>query len=87
MKNVSEPQRIVERYGKLIRKVNPIYMHPDDQAGFFDFRTQFYVAEKYFAGNYFPTVIFNLLVIWAMTVIMYITLYFDVLRKIVTRQR
>ena len=87
VKNVSESQRIVERHGKLIRKINPIYMRPVDQAGILDFRTQLYVAEKYFAGMYFPTVVFNLSIIWLMVFLLTLTLYYDLLRRLLTRKR
>ena len=87
VKNVAEPQRIVERNGSLVRKINPIYMRPSDGKGFLDFRTQFYVSEKYFAGKYFPTMVFNMAIIWLMTVIMCIALYYDLLRKLVNRRR
>lgn len=87
VRNVSEPQRIVERHGKFIRKINPVYMKPVNQAGFLDFRTQFYVAEKHFAGIYIPTIVFNLSVIWFLTILLSVTLYYDLLKRLMTQKR
>ena len=87
VKNIAEQYRIVERDGRLIRKLSPVYMTPVDPANMFDFRTQFYVAEKYFAGKFIPTPVFNIVFIWLMSIILYATLYFDILRKIVNWKR
>jgi len=83
VKNEAEPNRIVEIGGKLIRKLNPVYMRPVDYKHMLDFRTQFYTSEKYFMGQYFSTFWFNVSIMWTMSIILYILLYFDVLRKIV----
>ncbi|MCH8233361.1 MAG: ATP-binding cassette domain-containing protein [Bacteroidetes bacterium] len=87
VRNITEQNRIVERDGRLIRKLSPVYMTPVDPANILDFRTQFYVAEKYFAGKFFPTPVFNIVFIWLMSIILYATLYFDILRKIVNWKR
>ncbi|MCH7513863.1 MAG: ATP-binding cassette domain-containing protein [Bacteroidetes bacterium] len=87
VRNITEQNRIVERDGRLIRKLSPVYMTPVDPANMLDFRTQFYVAEKYFAGKFFPTPVFNIVFIWLMSIILYATLYFDILRKIVNWKR
>ena len=87
VRNITEQNRIVERDGRLIRKLSPVYMTPVDPVNILDFRTQFYVAEKYFAGKFFPTPVFNIVFIWLMSIILYATLYFDILRKIVNWKR
>jgi hypothetical protein len=46
-------------------------------------RAHFYASEKLFAKVRFPTLVFNTIVLWVSTLILYITLYFDVLRKII----
>jgi ABC transport system ATP-binding/permease protein len=83
VKNLKESHRIVEADGRLIRKINPIYMDPDHPEHFFDFRTQFFVAKKHFMGNYIETTWFNVMMIWAMTIFLGGLLHFDVLRRIV----
>ncbi len=76
--------RVVEEDGRLIQKIYPIYMVPEKD-GIFNFRTQFLVAFKPFLGTYFPTYAFNLLVIWAMTTMLFAMLFFDVLGKMLLR--
>ena len=83
VKNTAEPNRIIEENGKLIQKVYPIYMDPAHPESLFDFREQFFVPQKHFLGLYFDTLHFNLYVIWSMSIVLMITLYFDVLRKMV----
>ncbi len=87
VKNVTEQNRIVERDGRLIRKLSPVYITPKEQSNIFDYRAQFYVAEKHFAGQKFSTLEFNVGFIWFMSIILYITLYFDLLRKLVNWKR
>ncbi|NPA67560.1 MAG: hypothetical protein GXO50_03015, partial [Chlorobi bacterium] len=47
------------------------------------FRSHFYAPHKYFMGKTYDTFWFNLFVIWAMSVLLYIPLYYDHLRKII----
>lgn len=82
LKNKVTKDRIVESNGELIQKVYPIYQkpHPDH---LLDFRTQFYAPVKHLAGGYYDTLTFNLFIIWLMTSLLIVTLYFDVLRKVI----
>ncbi len=57
----------------------PIFMPPGSKLG----RAHFYASEKLFAGMKFSTVVFNIIILWLSTAVLYITLYFDVLRKII----
>ena len=83
VKNSNDPSRIIAYDGKLIQKIYPVFMDPQP-SHFFDFRTQFYSGHKHFGGYIFETFYFNLAIIWLMSIILYATLYFDVLRKIIT---
>jgi ABC-type multidrug transport system ATPase subunit len=76
-------QKIVEGKQELIRKYEPIYSDPKPRF-FLDYRTSFYSAEKHFAGMYFPTLQFNLMVIWVMVFLMYFTLYFEIPERFIT---
>ncbi|NOS90813.1 MAG: hypothetical protein HOP30_02720, partial [Cyclobacteriaceae bacterium] len=49
----------------------------------FDFRENFYVPQKHFMGRKFDTLYFNIAIIWLMTIILYVTLYLEVLKKLV----
>ncbi|MDH5380739.1 MAG: ATP-binding cassette domain-containing protein [Cyclobacteriaceae bacterium] len=82
VKNSGEQHRIIESNGNLFQKIYPIYQDPQPK-GVFDFRTAFYLPKKHFMGNYYDTFNFNMAIIWIMTLILIITLYFDVLRNII----
>jgi ABC-type multidrug transport system ATPase subunit len=82
VKNVVETNRIVEKDGKLIQKIYPIYKNPEPDH-WVDFDAQFYMPAKHFLNRDVDTLIFNLGVIWSMILVLGIALYFDVLRRIV----
>ncbi len=79
--NITEKDRVIEYKGELIQQINPIYHDPSNPKHFFDYRTHFFAPQKYFAGTYMSTYTFNLVVVWIMTLLLYITLYFEALRK------
>ncbi|MCG8309665.1 MAG: ATP-binding cassette domain-containing protein [Cytophagales bacterium] len=78
-----EKTRILEHNGKLIQQIYPIFAYPEPM-NFLDFRTLFYLPQKYFAGRYYGTLYFNVIIMWMMTTALVITLYYDVLKKILT---
>lgn len=82
VKNTTEQHRIVRSGNKLIQKVFPIYKDPDPDH-IVDFNAQFYMPSKHFLNQNIDTFWFNLGVIWSMTLVLMITLYYEVLRKIV----
>jgi ABC transport system ATP-binding/permease protein len=82
VKNTSETNRIIEKDGKLIQKIYPIYKDPDPEH-MVDFDAQFYMPAKHFLRSNVDTFIFNTGVIWSMTLVLAILLYFDVLRRII----
>jgi hypothetical protein len=76
-----EKNKILEYNYELIQQVDPIYKDPDIE-GFFNFRSHFFAPRKYFAGKFFDTYWFNLSFVWVFTVFLYLTLYYDVLKKL-----
>lgn len=82
VKNLSETHRTIQKGGKLIQKIYPIYKEPDPDHTI-DFNAQFYMPEKHFLGYNIDTFFFNLGVIWSMSLVLAIALYFDVLRRII----
>jgi hypothetical protein len=62
--------------------VDPIF-HDADHEGFFGFRSHFYAPRKWFCGRYYDTFAFDIVVIWLFSLVCYITLYFDLLKKFV----
>jgi hypothetical protein len=83
VRNVSEKDRIVEYKGQLIQQINPIFLDPKP-SGPLDYRAHFFAPYKNLAGATVSTFLFNNLVIWIMTVLLYITLYFELLRKLIS---
>jgi hypothetical protein len=83
VKNTAESNRIIEKDGKLIQKIFPIYKDPDPEH-MVDFDAQFYMPSKHFLNKNIDTLYFNLGVIWSMTILLAITLYFELLGKAIT---
>lgn len=81
-KNLSETHRMVARDGKLIQKIYPIYKDPDPDH-IIDFDAQFYMPAKHFLNRNIDTLYFNVGVIWSMSLVLALALYFDVLRRII----
>lgn len=77
--NKTEFQQIEITDKAIIPLRNPIYMPPTSQWG----RSHFYTSQKCIAGITVPTTIFNLIIIWISTILLYITLYFGLLRKVI----
>lgn len=81
VKNVNTKERILEYKGQLIQQINPVF-HEPEQTGFLNYRTHFFAPTKTLFGSRFDTYWFNLMVIWLTTVVLYILLYFEALRKL-----
>jgi ABC-type multidrug transport system ATPase subunit/ABC-type multidrug transport system permease subunit len=65
-------ERILLGEKSFIRKYEPIYQIPDSPWG----RTHFYSATKQLGNYEFHTLVFNVLIIWIMTILMYFFLLF-----------
>ncbi|MEQ8907146.1 ATP-binding cassette domain-containing protein [Ekhidna sp.] len=87
VKNIQTEKRIVASDNELVQKIYPIYAKNEHPDGPLDFRTNFYYPEKYFAGNYIDTKIFNVIIIWLMTIVLFIAVYYDWLRKVIRSGR
>ena len=84
VRNVTETDRIIEYKGELIQQYNPIFNDPNPK-GALDYRAHFFAPQKHFLGGYYSTFGFNLIVVWLMTILLYLTLYFELLRKGLSR--
>jgi ABC transport system ATP-binding/permease protein len=82
VRNISEKERLIEYEGKLYQQINPIFVDPKP-AGPLDYRAHFFAPQKNLFGKTVSTFLFNNLVIWLMTALLYLTLYFELLRKLV----
>jgi len=77
--NSSAENKIIVGKGKLIRKKDPVFMEPESQVG----RAHFYAPVKIIGSWKIDTFWFNFAVIWLMSLVLYITLLHDTLRKII----
>ncbi len=83
VENSSNAVRIVEWEGELVQKIYPVYFEDHRPDHLIDFRENFYVPAKYFWGKKYDTLYFNIAMIWVMTVFLFVTLYFELLKKAV----
>lgn len=85
VENISSPERIVEYEGRLTQKIYPIYSEDHRPANRFDFSANLYQPTKHFLGMKFNTLPFNISIIWLMTILLFVTLYLDALRRLIRR--
>lgn len=80
VRNANEFNKIIEQDGRLIQRADPVFLEPfrSDMAN-----SHFFAPRKKIFGKYFDTFWVNLCVLWGMSLIMAITLYFDLLRKVI----
>ena len=75
--NSSAVERIIEYKDELIQKIDPIYLDPSSRF----IRAHFYAPRKQIFGRYFDTFGVNICVIWFMTIVLYVILYYRLLKK------
>ncbi len=80
VRKVFDKNKILREDNHLIQMVDPIYQKPEP-SGALDFRTHFFAPSKHFAGHYYETLWFNITVVWILTALLYVVLYFDLLKK------
>lgn len=78
VENSNEPVRIVEYKGHLIQKIDPIYLDPKSNL----IKAHFYAPRKKFLGKSYDTFWVNTIVIWFMSMLFFLILYFRGLRKL-----
>jgi len=76
-----EPDKILRFRGSFVQNTDPVYMEPV-RRGIFDFRAHFFAPQKNFLGRLTNTFIFNLCVIFAGSVFLYLILYIDIPARI-----
>ncbi len=80
VRNIDTKNRILEHEGKLIQQIDPIYQNALPKNPI-DYRTIFFCSNKNFMGITVDTFVFNVMVIWFMTLTLFILLYFEALKK------
>ncbi|GAA5026760.1 hypothetical protein GCM10011506_12730 [Marivirga lumbricoides] len=84
VRNVTVADRVIEYKGKLIQQIDPIFHKPVEPDNPLNYRTHFFAPQKYFAGMYIDTFYFNIIVIWFMSLLLYLTLYFELFGKLIS---
>ncbi|UCG27465.1 MAG: ATP-binding cassette domain-containing protein, partial [Bacteroidales bacterium] len=82
VKKTFEKHQILEYNDELIQHYHPIYLDPNPSS-ILSFRTHFFAPKKHFLGKLYDTFNFNIMVVWFMTFLLYLALYFDLLKKTV----
>ena len=77
-KNSNARERIMEYEDQFYQKMDPIYTDPTHKL----IKSHFYAPRKQVFGNYYSTFTINTIVIWIMTIVIYIALYFRLLKKL-----
>ena len=84
LKKTFEKNKIVEFNNRLIQQVDPIYQDPEPSDAL-SFRCHFFAPRKHFMGVYFETFWFDMVIVWIITILFYLTLYFELLKKLMNR--
>ena len=80
VKKAFEKNKLIEYDGYLYQNIDPIYLEPRPEH-FLHFRSHFMAPVKYFAGMWFDTYWFNMLVIWLYSMILFVCLYYELFKK------
>ncbi len=76
--NYTVQQKLYETDTRIIQKSDPVLMIPDSHAG----RAHFYAPFKMVANLKIRTLWFNIVVIWVMNIFLFVTLYYNILKRL-----
>ncbi len=82
VRNVNTTDRIIEYRGELIQQIDPIFQSHEPSSAI-DYRAPFFASEKTLFGITTSTFIFNTIVIWVMSLMLFAALYYELLRRFV----
>jgi ABC-type multidrug transport system ATPase subunit len=71
--------KIYDSEEKLIQKTDPVFMRPGSKFG----RAHFYAPYKQIGDQRFGTLLFNIIVIWIMIFFLFVTLYYNMLKRFI----
>ncbi|MBD0401123.1 ATP-binding cassette domain-containing protein [Flammeovirga sp. EKP202] len=83
VKNKTVLNRTVVDHNRIVQLIDPIFFIKENTAGVLDYRTHLFAPAKKFFGTYIDTFTFNVLWIWMMSILLYFTLYFELLKKLI----
>ncbi len=75
-----DKNKLLEYKNKFIQNYDPVYLDPD-KGGFLSFRTHFFAPAKYLFGLKIETFSFNIGLVFFSSIILYVTLYFNLLGR------
>jgi ABC transport system ATP-binding/permease protein len=78
VKDKNETDKIIEHNGVFVQKMDPIFR--DSEHKFI--KAHFYAPRKQIFGLFIDTYVVNVIVLWVMTALLYFTLYFRLLKKL-----
>jgi len=78
-----DKNKILEYKNSFIQNYDPVYLDPQEKKGLLSFRTHFFAPAKYFLGRMYDTFNFNISLILLSSIILFITLYYELLGKLV----
>ena len=78
--NRTVQKKLYETEKRIIQKSDPVLMLPGSRAG----RAHFYAPYKMIGNLMIPTLWFNLMVIWIVNTVLFITLYYNVLKLLLS---
>jgi hypothetical protein len=73
------PGKIYDAGDKFIQKADPVFMRPGSKSG----RAHFYAPYKQIGDLKIGTLMFNIVTIWLMSFIMFVTLYYNILKRFI----
>ncbi len=76
--------KIIHSESRLVRQSDPVYHTETISDGLLDYRAHFFSPVKQFLGMQFDTFYFNLCVIWFMVFALFLSLYYNLLKKLVS---
>ncbi|MFN2313477.1 MAG: ATP-binding cassette domain-containing protein, partial [Bacteroidales bacterium] len=76
--NRTVQKKIYETEDRLIQKSDPVLMPPGSRAG----RAHFYAPYKMLGNLKISTIWFNMIFIWIMNLLLYVTLYYNILKRL-----
>ena len=82
VRKVYEKNKILEYDNQLVQHYDPIYQDPYI-GSMLTLRTHFYSPVKPFLGKTYDTFWYNMIFIWLLTLLFYIALYYEWLKKLV----
>lgn len=69
---------------RIVQLVDPIYHVREDVDHPVDYRSHFFAPRKYLFGKFFDTYYFDVLAVWVLSALLYVSLYFELLARIIS---